>query len=79
MIRIRKNMPVSPASTEALTAVTTAVPCTKVGESCYGDENEWQQAMEDHTAEDSPRQEMVHMRRAIRSWRKQRWKEEYTW
>jgi hypothetical protein len=32
----------------------------KVGENCYGDENEWQQVMEDHTAEDPTRQEMVH-------------------
>ena len=60
VIRIRKHMPVSPASTEALTAVTTVVPCTKVGENCYGNENEWQQVMEDHTAEDLTRQEMVH-------------------
>ena len=60
MIRIRKNMPVSPASTEALTAVTTVVPCMKVGENCYEDENGWQQVMEDHGVEDSNRQEMVH-------------------
>jgi hypothetical protein len=33
MIRIRKNMPVSPASTEALAAVTTVGPCMKAGES----------------------------------------------
>jgi hypothetical protein len=31
-----------------------------VGENCYGDENGWQQVIEDHTAEDSTRQEMVH-------------------
>jgi hypothetical protein len=60
MIWIRKNMPVSPASTKALTAVTTVVPCMKVGENCYEYENEWQQVMEDHTAEDSTRQEMAH-------------------
>jgi hypothetical protein len=58
-IRIRKNMPVSPASTEALTVVTAVVPCMKVGENCYEDESEWQQVMEDHTAEDSTRQGMV--------------------
>ena len=74
MTRIRKNMPVLPASTEALTAVTTVVPCMKVGENCYEDENGWQQVMEHHTAEDSTRQEMVHEARDIRSWRKQRWK-----
>jgi hypothetical protein len=60
MIRIRKNMPVSPASTEALTAVTTVVPCVKAGENCFEGENGWQQVMEDHAVEDSTRQDMVH-------------------
>jgi hypothetical protein len=60
MIPIRKNMPMSPASTEALTAVATMVPCMKVGENCFEDENEWQQIMEDHTIRDQDRQEMVH-------------------
>jgi hypothetical protein len=50
----------SPASTAALTAVTTVVPCMKVGENCFEDENEWQHIMEDHTVKDQDRQEMVH-------------------
>jgi hypothetical protein len=58
MIPIRKNMPVSPASTEALTAVVTVVPCIKVGENCYMRMRT--SVMEDHTAEDLTRQEMVH-------------------
>jgi hypothetical protein len=60
MIPIRKNMPMSPASTEALTAVATVVPCVQVGENCFEDENEWQQTMEDHTFRDQDRQELVH-------------------
>jgi hypothetical protein len=50
----------SPASTEALTAVATVVPCMQVGENCFEDENEWQQIMEDHALRDQDRQEMVH-------------------
>jgi hypothetical protein len=60
MIPIRKTMPMSPASTEALTAVATVVPCMQVGENCFEDENEWQHIMEDHTLRDQDRQEMVH-------------------
>jgi hypothetical protein len=52
MIPIRKNMTMSPASTEALRAVATMVPCMEVGENCFEDENEWQHIMEDHTLRD---------------------------
>jgi hypothetical protein len=60
MIPIRKNMPMSPASTEALTAVAAVAPCMQVGGNCFEDENEWQHIMEDHTPRDQDRQEMVH-------------------
>ena len=34
MIPIRNNMPMSPASTEALTAVATVAPCMQVPRKC---------------------------------------------
>jgi hypothetical protein len=60
MIPIRKNMPMSSATTKALAAAAMVVPCMKEGENCFEDENEWKNTMEDHTAADQDRQELVH-------------------
>jgi hypothetical protein len=61
MIPIRKNMPMSSATTKALAAVAAVVPCMKEGgNNCFEDENEWKHIKKEHTAADQDRQELVH-------------------
>jgi hypothetical protein len=77
MIPIRKNMPISSATTKAL-AAAMVVPCMREGENCFEDEGEWKNTMEDHTAADQDRQELVHEARD-KELAQARWKEESTW
>jgi hypothetical protein len=60
MTPIRKNMPMSLATTKALAAVITVVPCMKEGGNCFENEDDWKDIMEEHTVADKDRQELVH-------------------
>ena len=70
MVPIRKDMPMSSATTQALAATVTVVPCLKGGENGFEDSQEWKETMEEHSVADTDRQELV---------REARQKEEFTW
>ena len=59
MVPIRKNMAMSSATTQALAATVTVVPCLKGGENGLEDSEEWKDTMEDHSVADTDRQELV--------------------
>jgi hypothetical protein len=59
MAPIRKNMTMSMATTQALAATVTVVPCLKGGENGFEDSQEWKETMEEHSVADSDRNELV--------------------
>ena len=59
MVPIRKDMPMSSATTQALAATMTVVPCLKSGENGLEDSQEWKETMEEHSVADTDRQELV--------------------
>ena len=52
-------MSMSTATTQALAATVTVVPCLKGGENGFEDSEEWKDIMEDHSVADTDRQELV--------------------
>jgi hypothetical protein len=71
----------STATTQALAATVTVVPCLKGGENGFEDPEEWKDIMEDHSVADMRIDRNLYARlgAAVRTWRKLRWKEGCTW